>query len=256
MKNLLLVLACLLASSAWADNCDYEKRIDRVLDLSGASQLNINATAGELRVEGSSYSGEATIEARICASEEHWADESVLETSSGETAEISVIAPQSDRSSSWNDDQHFSVDLVIMVPPGMAMSIQDSSGYLSVEGSGDLSIRDSSGGIEVSDVRGMLNIEDSSGDIGITHVQGDLVIEGDSSGDIRGTDIVGSVLVKNDSSGNIHFENVRDDFIVERDSSGNIMADTIGGDFRVLKDGSGSITAKNVAGDIDIPEKS
>lgn len=255
MNKTLLVLACLVASTAWGDYCKYEKQLEKTLDLSDASLLNINAVAGELRVAGNGSGDEAIIEATICASDESWADESRLRFASGQTAEISVEAPDYDNGSSWNDNEYFSVDLIIRIPAGMALNIRDSSGGLTVEGSGELSIRDSSGDIEIEDIRGMVNIEDSSGDIDMTQIHGDLVIEGDSSGDISGTDIRGSVLVKKDSSGNIRFENVQNDFVVERDSSGNIVADTVGGDFRVLKDGSGHIKAKDVAGEIDIPEK-
>jgi DUF4097 and DUF4098 domain-containing protein YvlB len=253
MNKTLLVLACLVASTAWGDDCKYERNIERTLDLSGTSQLDINAAAGELRVVGTESPNEALIEARVCASDERWASESSLRTASGNTAEISVEVP--DRESSWNGDNYFSVDLVIQIPAGMALNIKDTSGQVRVENSGDLSIRDSSGDIDIRDIQGMVNVEDSSGDIDMMHVHGDLVIEGDTSGNISGTDIRGSVLVMKDSSGNIRFENVQNDFIVERDSSGNIVADTIGGDFRVLKDGSGTIRAKDVTGEIDIPEK-
>ena len=256
MNKPLFVMACLAASNLWAyDDCKYEKRIDRTLDLANASQLDINATAGDLRVTGDSHGAEAVIEAVICASEEDWADQTWLRMESGSTAEISVEDPRSGNSS-WSNNNYFSVDLRISVPAGMALNIRDSSGPMTVKGSGDLSIRDSSGDIDISDIQGMVNIEDSSGDIEMDQVHGDLVIEGDSSGNITGTEIRGSVLVRNDSSGDIHFEDVQDDFVVERDSSGNIVADTIGGDFRVLKDGSGSIKAKNVSGEIDIPDKS
>lgn len=255
MNKTLSILACLLASNAWAyDDCEFEKRIDTTLDLSTASQVNINARAGDLKVVGDGDSGEAVIEAIICASEEEWADASWLKLESGKTAVISVVDPR-DGNSSWLANEQFSVDLKVSVPAGLAMSIKDSSGPLSVRGTGDLTVQDSSGDIDIRDIRGMVNIEDSSGDIDLLQVEGDLVIEGDSSGNISGTEIRGSVLVKQDSSGNIHFEDVQNDFIVERDSSGDIVADTIGGDFRVLKDGSGSIKAKNVSGEIDIPEK-
>lgn len=255
MNKPVSILACLLASNAWAwDDCEFEKRIDTTLDLSTASQLSINARAGDLKVEGDGDAGEAVIKAVICTSEEEWADASWLKLESGKTAVISVVDPR-DGNSSWLDNEQFSVDLEVSVPAGLAMSIRDSSGPMSVRGTGDLTVQDSSGDIDIRDIRGMVNIEDSSGDIDLLQVEGDLVIEGDSSGNISGTGIRGSVLVRQDSSGNIHFEDVQDDFIVERDSSGDIVADTIGGDFRVLKDGSGSIKATNVSGEIDIPEK-
>lgn len=255
MNKTLSVLACLLVSNAWGyDDCKFEKRIDTTLDLASASQLNIDARAGELRVTGDAHSTEAVIEARICTSQEDWADAYWLKLESGKNAAIRVNDPRSD-GSSWIDNEQFSIDLVISIPAGMALNIKDSSGSMSVKGSGDLSVQDSSGDIDIRDIAGMVSIEDSSGDIELLSVDGDLVIEGDSSGNISGTDIRGSVLVKQDSSGNIYFEDVQDDFIVERDASGNIVADTIGGDFRVLKDGSGSIKATDVAGEIDIPEK-
>lgn len=185
---------CLLASNVWAyDDCEFKKRIDTTLDLSAASQLNINARAGGLKVVGDADSGEAIVEAVICASEEKWADESWLEMESGKTAAITVVDPRSN-DSSWYENEQFSVDLTVSIPPGMALSIMGSSGALSVEGSGDLSIQDSSGDIHFKDVEDDFVVErDSSGSIVADTIGGDFRVLKDGSGSIKATNVSGEI---------------------------------------------------------------
>jgi hypothetical protein len=255
MRKTLCVMACLAAPVVWAGDCDYKHRIETTLDIGSATQLEINAAAGDLKVSAGNTESAVRIEAVVCASREEWASDSRLALNSGETAEISVLPPDSAERTGWGNDDQFSVDLDIRVPAGLAVNISDSSGGMTVEDTGDLSIRDSSGDIDVRNIRGMVRLEDSSGDIDLQNIEGDVVVESDSSGNMFGKDIQGSVLVMKDSSGNIWFEQVRDDFVVERDSSGNIVAEHVGGDFRVLKDGSGNIRSSHVAGEIEIPDK-
>ena len=95
MNKTLFVLACLVASTVWAYDCKFEKQLDTTLDLAGASRLDIDAAAGELRVAGNGSRDEAVIEATICASEESWADESRLRIGNGKTARSVSRCPTS-----------------------------------------------------------------------------------------------------------------------------------------------------------------
>jgi DUF4097 and DUF4098 domain-containing protein YvlB len=253
MYRFALLCACLVSMNlqAWND-CDYEETIEQTLDLAGTQQLLINAAAGELKVTGSSDSRTAKINGRVCASEEEWLEDSRIETQGGKNAEINVELPTS---SGWSwGNNYVYMDLVVEVPDDILLEINDSSGDMEISGVGAVSVRDSSGEIEIENSAGPVSVQDSSGDIEITDIRGDVTIESDSSGDIRGRDIEGSVLVANDSSGDIRFRDVGENFVVEHDSSGDISATGVGGDFEVMRDGSGSIDASNVTGQVKKPD--
>ena len=254
-----IALAALLiyqfSTEVSADNCKFEKNIDKTLDVSNSEVLAISAAAGDLEVIGVSGTGPAVIHGRVCASKESWLEQSDVTTTSGKRAEVYVDLPNSDGGWLSMGNSYVWMDLTIEVPEDLALDVKDSSGDMLLKNTAAVQIKDSSGDIEVEDALGSISISDSSGDIEIDNADGDVTIESDSSGDIDATGINGSVLVKSDSSGDIEVSHVSDDVVVERDSSGDISADDVGGDFRVLKDGSGGINSSDVKGEVDIPAK-
>ena len=253
MKKILLLSACLMTTSVQAWNCKFEKNIDQSLDLENTEQLLILAAAGDLEVTGVKGSTVASIKGRACASKTEWLEESSVETQGGSNAEIVVELP--DTGSSWSlIGQHYAyLDLVLEVPAGIALNIKDSSGDVEIANVREVKIKDSSGDIEIDDLERSVTVNDSSGDIVLRDIGGDVTVDSDSSGDIRGADVEGFVLVKRDSSGDIRFRDVGEDFTVERDSSGDISANKVGGDFLVLRDGSGDINARKVSGEVSVP---
>jgi hypothetical protein len=254
MKNYLLPLVLLLPFSLQASDCKYSKDIDQTLDLANSEELAVNAVAGDLRVRGVAGSTKAEIKGKVCASKQEWLDESRVEASGGERAEISVVLPDSDSDWSLMGMNYLYLDLELEVPDHVALDVRDSSGDIDISGVGALAVRDSSGDINIEDSMGPVTVQDSSGDIELNDIKLQVTIESDSSGDIRGSDIQGTVLVISDSSGDITFRDVGENFIVERDSSGDISANRVGGDFRVERDSSGEIDARNVKGKVDIPD--
>jgi len=256
MQRYLILLAALVAGSAHAWDCKYEKELDVSLDLADSEKLTIAAAAGDLEIVGHAGISEARVRAKVCASEQEWAEQAEIVTDGGRDASIAASLPDAGNGWSWTGSQYVYMDLEIDVPSGIALDIRDSSGDVDIEGTGAVTLKDSSGDIDIENVTGDVVLEDSSGDIELMSIAGNVTVRQDSSGDIDGRRIEGAVRVEKDSSGDIRFERVRDDFVVERDSSGDIVADTIGGDFRVLKDGSGEIRSRDVTGSVDIPEES
>lgn len=253
-----IVLAALLlyqySNAASADNCKYEKKIEKTLDLDESDSLAITGAAGDLEIVGVAGASEAAIHGRVCASREAWLEQTDIYTASGERAEIT--ADMAETGDNWSfGNTYLLLDMRIEVPNDLPLVVIDSSGDMRLKNVADVNISDSSGDIEVEDALGQVSVDDSSGDIDITGAAGDVTIESDSSGDIVAVDIDGSVRVVSDSSGDIDANRVGDDFIVERDSSGDIDARDIGGDFRVLKDGSGTIRSSGVKGELEIPDK-
>lgn len=246
--------AVLLAGSAQASDCKYEKTIDVTVDLSGSELLSVAAAAGDLTITGRAGSAEAKVRGKLCVSEEEWLNEAEVHTEGGRKASIAVSLPDTSASGLVLVFNRYAyLDLDIEVPADLALDIRDSSGDVEVHGTGPVNIQDSSGDIEFADVNGGTVLKDSSGNIELRRIGGDVTVRQDSSGDIHGRDIRGSVLIEHDSSGEIRFEQVSGDYVVEQDSSGDIVADTIGGDFRVLRDGSGEVRHTDVSGEVEVP---
>jgi uncharacterized protein YuzE len=253
MNKFLLLCICLASFGLQASDCEFKKSIDQTLDLSGSDVLAVLAGAGELRITGIKGSDLAVIKGRVCVSEQKWLDQSGVETSGGERAEIIVNLPDTDDGGSWSRNNYAYLDLEIEVPESIRLDVKDSSGDFEMEGVGAAVVQDSSGDIVITNTTGSVIIRDSSGEIELRDINGDVTIEADSSGDIFGKNIAGSVLVQSDSSGDIEFRDVGQDFLVELDSSGDITAKGVGGDFHVMRDGSGEIYASDVDGEVNIP---
>jgi DUF4097 and DUF4098 domain-containing protein YvlB len=249
MLRLVTILTATMALNAQAGDCEVEQKIDESMNLDGIDMLSVAAAAGDLKITGRAGIREARVRATICASSQELARDTEVHLEPGR---VSVKTPDWE-GGLFSGRQYARVDLEIEVPEDLDLDVRDSSGDIGIENVASVSLKDSSGNIEITDVAGSLTIEDSSGDIDVTDVEGDLVILSDSSGSIHGRDITGSVRVAHDSSGDMRFKDVGGDVEIERDSSGNIQVAGVGGDFRVLRDGSGSIRHTEVSGTVDIP---
>ncbi|MBT8488537.1 MAG: hypothetical protein KJO65_06945 [Gemmatimonadetes bacterium] len=234
-----------------SDGCDYA--LDREMTLSAAdvALVDIRAGSGELHIEGEDGLDEIVVVGRVCASEESFIDELTI---SGESANgTAVIQTHYPDNRGWSGRRTARIDLVVLVPAGMAVDVEDSSGDMEVRRTGNLRIDDSSGGISVSDLRGSLEIDDSSGGLDVDGVEGDVLIEDGSGGlDIRG--VAGSVVLR-DGSGGIDIVGVGGDVIIEEDGSGGIDVRDVGRNLEVRRDGSGGIRHSGVQGTVDVPEK-
>lgn len=144
------------------------------------------------------------------------------------------------------------IDLEVLIPTGLDVEIDDSSGSIDIRRVGSLRIDDSSGSIDASDVEGPVDIDDSCGGIELEDVRGDVRIE-DGSGGIELRSITGRVELR-DGSGGIDVEDVGAHVVVHRDGSGSIEVRNVGGDLVVERDGSGGIRYSGVRGSVDIPD--
>lgn len=231
--------------------CDFQLDREFTMSAAGVTLLNIDAGAGELHVEGRDGLDEIIIVGRVCASDEGYLDDlrlSVEESANGEVTLVTHYPEQRDRS---GRNATARIDLTVLMPRGLNVDIEDSSGEMDVFGTGDLKIDDSSGSIRVAGVDGSLIIDDSSGSLDVQDIAGDVSIE-DGSGGISIRDIRGSLRLR-DGSGGIDIAAVDQDVIIESDGSGGIEVRDVGGDFIVERDGSGGIRHSGVRGLVDVP---
>lgn len=228
-----LTAVVLLPAAALAQ--DYDAPRTATVNAAGATVLRVDARAGNLRVTGRTDITEVRIRGTARASSRAILEDIKLEAQrSGNEVTVRAVMPEP-RDRSW-DDFHAMLDLVIETPATLPLDIDDTSGDVTVES-----------------VSAKVRIDDNSGDIRVRQT-GDVWIR-DSSGGIDVRNVTGSVDIDEDSSGEIEVYDVSGSVHVGRDSSGSIDVSRIGGDFIVERDGSGSIDYYDVKGKIDIPSR-
>ena len=244
-------LPAALSAQGWRE--DYTAPRSGSADAKGASRVDVTALAGTLEIRGIEGLTEVRVKGTARANDEDYLDEIRLRVErSGNRVLVVAVIPQ--RSSSmWNNNMHRVLDLVIEVPRGIALDVEDSSGELEISDVGTLDLEDSSGDIELENITGAVRVDDSSGEMRISNVRGEVRVD-DSSGDIAIRDITGRVIIDDDSSGDIDVTDVSGSVEITNDSSGDIDVRRVGGDFSVAHDGSGSIRHSGVKGEVSVPE--
>ena len=177
-RNALLGLI-FIAAPVLADFCDHTAPRQAEVAAGGITRISIKAEAGSLKVTG--LPSLATIRARgtACASTEGLLDKTRLTaTRNGNQLQIVTVTPNVN--SSWRSAR---LDLVVEVPSGISVDIDDGSGEIEVHGVGALNVEDGSGALSIENVRGAVTIDDGSGDIELENIIGDVSID-DGSGSI------------------------------------------------------------------------
>lgn len=252
MRTLLLIMTLLSSAQLLADECEFSRDINRVLEAAALDELEVAAGAGLLRISGDTKTKQIKIEARLCAeTKKDLQAMDVVSKSSGKQASIRTRIPDSD---GWFNNGYRRIDLILTVPSYLALDVDDSSGSARVKGVRSLKMDDSSGSLQVEDIAGDVDVDDSSGSLEFENIGGSVTVS-DSSGSITARDIGGHFHVESDSSGQIDGKRIKGDFIVDRDSSGSINAKQVGGDFIVHRDGSGGIHYSEIQGKVEIPER-
>lgn len=254
MKITLAVCAVALvpvAAAAQWNSDRYTSPRNATVDAKGATLVEITGRAGLLEVEGVSGITEVRVKGTATANDEdHLAEIKLKAERRGNRVVIIVDIP--DRNNWGFNSVNRALDLVIQVPKGMALDVNDSSGDIEIRHVGALDLEDSSGEIELEDIGGELNVDDSSGEIRITTVRGDIRVN-DSSGAVDIRDVTGRVTIEDDSSGDIAINDVTGSVEIENDSSGDIEVRRISGDFTVGHDSSGGVRYSGVKGEVKVP---
>jgi hypothetical protein len=259
-----------LAQSVYAWDCRFRADRSGAIEVAGAQSIVMRTGAGELEVHGREGATRISATGEACASSQELLDALQISVRrEGNVAYVETNIPIDKVKST--DNAYAYIDVTVTVPSNLAVEAQDSSGEAELRDLASLDMRDSSGELEIENIKGALSVQDSSGEIRIRNVgsvkledsSGDVLIEkvagavdivSDSSGDLVVRDAGGKVDVRQDSSGDIRVSDVRGSLDVGVDSSGSIHARNIDGDFTVGADGSGGITHENVKGKVRTPE--
>jgi hypothetical protein len=256
------------SSALQASECKVSKTIEESLDASGATELEVDARAGFLRIEGSDSLSEVRIDGQACASKESLLDG--IELVTRRQGDRLIVRVEIDNNWGWGNN-YARLDLTLEVPDSLALSVDDSSGEAEIFGVASIDLRDSSGSIDIAEVAGDVRIRDSSGEIELRRVGGsvrlrdssggidirdvsqNVEIEEDGSGEIYIAGVEGDVVVGSDGSGGISIRDVTGHVTIGSDGSGSIRVTSVGGDFTVRDDGSGSISIDGVKGRVRTP---
>ncbi len=238
------------ASAQWRDDA-YSSPRNATVNASGAKRIEIEASAGFLRVKGVSGS-EVKITGVARASAQRLLSEiRLIAERRGEV--VYIKADIEEHNNSWGDNYYRGLDLTIDVPSNIEMEIEDGSGDIEISGTAGLRLTDGSGSIELSNIGGPVKIEDGSGEIQMRNIRGNVEVN-DGSGEIVVRGVTGNFIVDDDGSGSIEGYDVSGSFTVRNDGSGGIKADGVGGDLSVRSKGSGSVNYYNVKGTVKIPD--
>lgn len=240
--SLTLLNACVIQVGAGEPANTQQQQLH--LDTAGLQQLVAETEAGDLQIIGEKGRSQIDIEASI-----HFDNPEQLELRLEAKGNAAILIARNKEQMSFGV-RNASVDLIVRVPEGFALKLEDGSGDIRVEGlTGDVLINDGSGNLTVSGAN-QLNIEDGSGDINISNIAGHATVD-DGSGNVRIQLVAGNVTVT-DGSGDIDISQVDGTVRIE-DGSGDIRVATAGA-LTVEDDGSGDISYQQIAGQVTVPD--
>jgi hypothetical protein len=260
MKSQILGFLLLAGTATWAlaanadrdqlqplqFSCRHSRDVSVTIDAHDVQRLALNARAGDLEVRG----GDGTsiqVRGHVCASDADLAKEAALRSDHEQgSARVDVDLP------STHGREYLRMDLVVEMPRGLALRLDDSSGDLTVDDVAAINLTDNSGDMRLTRIGGDVDVDDGSGDIQITNVTGDVRVR-DRSGDMHIRQVHGNVTVPSDGSGDIRIADVDRDVLIQDDGSGDIVVAGVDGDFTVEHDGSGDIRYRDVKGRVSIP---
>ena len=213
--------------------------------------VRIDVGAGKLVVQGRDGLEGVEVTATECASsEEYLAD---MELTVGEADNAVVVEAEYANVGGWRSGNIAYIDVLVVVPEGHPVTVNDASGSIVVAGTGDLRIDDASGSITVGGSLGSVWIDDSSGNVTISDVLGNLALN-DGSGSIGIRGIAGDVRI-DDISGSIQADEVGGNVHVEDGGSGSLRVSRVGGSVNIDDTGSGSVRVEEVRGDLIVKDR-
>jgi hypothetical protein len=218
----IIVMAMFVAGATQAGWNTYEETRELTLDAGDVTNLSINAGAGSMKVVGVAGLQTIDVTAMIGVSD---ADKDEAEgimskkmtltlEADGDTALLEAFFDDG----FLGQDTDAYIALVISVPTGTALTIDDGAGSIEVaDVEGDVTIDDGAGSIDLSNVASV-KLEDGSGSIKIRDANGDVHID-DGSGSVKVRGVAGTVTI-DDGSGSIEVSDVEKDLVILDDGSG------------------------------------
>ena len=232
MRSIIFV-AMFVAGAAQAGWNTYEETRELTLDARDVKHLSINAGSGSMEVVGVDGLQAINVTANIGISD---ADEDKAADIMSKKMTLTLAADGGDAAllEAFFDDGFLGrgtdayIALVISVPKGTAVTIDDGAGSIDVTDlEGDITIDDGSGSIDIRNVASV-KVDDGSGSLKVRGANGDVSIN-DGSGSIKVRGVAGTVTI-DDGSGSIKVSDVEKDLVIIDDGSGGQSFSNIRGE--------------------------
>ena len=147
-----------------------------------------------------------------------------------------------------NSSLEAKINLIVEVPTGIDLFIDDSSGPIYIQHyRGHQQIKDGSGRITLENITGNVRVADGSGKIFMENIRGNVEVK-DGSGGIEINKVSGDVRVT-DGSGEISIQYV-DGYVTVLDESGEININDISGNVMIRSSGSGEMNIERIKGQV------
>lgn len=145
----------------------------------------------------------------------------------------------------------YPIDFEVVLPAKALLEIRDTSGKIEISGMrGDVDVVDTSGTLAINDVTGAVRVVKESGDIRIGQIAGLTSIQS-KSGQMQLRDLAGLEITASD--GNLDIIHVKTADIHNR--GGNIKVTQVGGPLKI-DDDAGEIVALDVNGPVEVRDTS
>jgi DUF4097 and DUF4098 domain-containing protein YvlB len=145
------------------------------------------------------------------------------------------------------------VDYHILVPQEIDLNILGTSGDVSISDiSGEVEVNVTSGDLSARRIEGDIDLESTSGDMEIFNVEGDITVRATSS-DLEMSAITGNVQISS-TSGNTSVEEIAGSVRIDK-TSGDVYLDRIRGNIQVSSS-SGDLIVDQVEGGLDLETSS
>lgn len=208
-------------------------------DAEGIRTLVVEQGDGELELVGRGGLDQVRV---TLSTEEELADDALVTRREGDR-----LAVRQDRSL---DD---SSRLRIEVPSSLVAEVSDGGGVTRIEGLAGLVYSDASGTTDVRNIDGDVEIRDGSGTLTVSGVRGRVHVVSDGSGAIEVRSVDGDLVVDEDTSGPLDVEDVTGDVEVGHKTEDAIRVVRVGGDLTVRRHDAGRLDYDEVGGSVQVP---
>jgi len=238
-----LLSGCVIAIDTARADVHLQKEL--TINSQQLTQLNVEAGAGSLFIEGKSDIESIQVQAEIYTDSK----DNYQLTLNKNNGKATLVAKINSSAGFWQGDSP-RVNIRVFVPQNIALNITDGSGDMNITNiNNDVIIKDGSGGIDIKHINGRLTINDGSGELNVKHINGETTIT-DGSGDLALKHITGDVTI-DDDSGSIYAKSIQGNANIT-DGSGDLTVEKVSNTV-TIDDGSGDINVKKV-GNLNIIE--
>ncbi len=178
---------------AGSDDCAVSAEQTLILPVADARRLEVHAGAGALFVEGRPEGSRIRILGIACATRVRDLDEiRVRPDRDRESVEVETRIGRHAHGAKLH--------LLVELPAGMAVDVDDSGGDVEIRDVGRLRIVDGSGKLSVERARGDVRVKDGAGDVDIRDVEGSVKVTEDDGGELRVAGVRGNFDVEHRGS--------------------------------------------------------